>query len=119
MSYAGLGAHPIHRDRVATTSTSYARLHPSYYQALQHDGPWEAGAPGWWTAPFVGWGENPDRHLPPILANDGCCGSCGGCEGQGQTDVFSPEYKMPIWPVFALLGIAGLGMLGIYKLAQD
>jgi hypothetical protein len=114
MSYAGLGAHPFHKDRVVTTSTSYARLHPSYYQALQPDGPWEAGAPGWWTAPFVGWGHNPDRHLPPILANDGCCGSCGGCDSTG--DWFTDP---PIWPIFALLGIAGLSMLAVYKLAQD
>jgi len=116
MSYAGLGAHPIHRSRVATTSTSYARLHPSYWQALQPDGPWEAGAPGWWTAPYVGWGENPYRHLPPILANDGCCGGTGQAP---TTDVFATGYKMPIWPVFVLLGIAGLGMLAVYKLAQD
>jgi hypothetical protein len=114
MSYAGLGAHPIHRSRVATTSTSYARLHPSYWQALQPDGPWEAGAPGWWTAPYVGWGENPDRHLPPILANDGCCGGCGST---GQTeDVF---IKPPIWPVFVLLGIGAAGMWAVYRLAQD
>jgi hypothetical protein len=91
-------------------------LHPSYWQALQPDGPWEAGAPGWYTAPYVGWGQNPDRHLPPILANDGCCSGCGGCGQTEQTDVF---VNPPIWPIFVLLGVAGLGMLAVYKLAQD
>lgn len=89
---------------------SYASVNPSYWQALQPDGPWEAGAPGWKSAPFVGWGHNPDRSLPPLLATDGCSGlGCApkgcGCSGVGA----DAPVSVPVWPV--LVGYAAVGLL--------
>lgn len=88
---------------------SYAKLHPSYWQALQSDGPFEAGAPGWAAAPFVGWGQNPDRSVPPMLATDGC--GCSAGVGDGTA------VSVPVWPVFVGYAIVGAIIWGAFKYA--
>jgi len=95
---------------------SYAKLHPSYYQALQPDGPWEAGAPGWFKAPFVGWGENPDRSLPPMLAVDGSTG-CGCSAGVGD-EVAAQTVKIPVWPIVLGYGAVALLAWGAFRYAK-
>jgi len=50
---------------------SYVALNPSYYQMLQPESAWHAGAPGWSEAPYPGWGENPNLVGPRRLAIEG------------------------------------------------
>lgn len=50
---------------------SYVALKPSYYQMLNPEGAWHAGAPGWSQAPYPGWGENPNLVGPKRLAVEG------------------------------------------------
>ncbi len=50
---------------------SYVALNPSYYQMLQPESAWHAGAPGWSEAPYPGWGENPNLVGPRRLAVEG------------------------------------------------
>lgn len=50
---------------------SYVALKPSYYQMLNPEGPWHAGAPGWSVAPVPGWGQNPALVGPSRLAVEG------------------------------------------------
>lgn len=50
---------------------SYVALNPSYYQMLNPEGPWHAGAPGWSTAPVPGWGQNPALVGPKRLGVEG------------------------------------------------
>lgn len=88
---------------------SYAKLQTSYWQALQPDGPWEAGAPGWAAAPFVGWGQNPDRSLPPMLATEGL--GCG-CSAKGVG-----ADSLPVWPLFVGYGFLALVVWGAFKFA--
>lgn len=50
---------------------SYVKLNPSYYQMLQPESAWHPGAPGWSTAPYPGWGENPNLVGPKRLGVEG------------------------------------------------
>ena len=50
---------------------SYANIKPEYYRMHQPDSPWHAGAPGWKSAPWPGWGQNPNLVGPPRLAVEG------------------------------------------------
>jgi hypothetical protein len=50
---------------------SYVAINPTFYQMLQPESPWHPGAPGWSTAPFPGWGENPALVGPSRLAVEG------------------------------------------------
>lgn len=86
---------------------------PSYWRGLQPDSPWEAGAPGWSKAPFVGWGQNPDRSLPQRLAVSGC-----GCSSAAPVGQDSTSITLPIWPIFALSGLLALTIWGTSKLAR-
>lgn len=97
---------------------SYAKLHPSYWQALQPDGPFEAGAPGWAAAPFVGWGQNPDRSVPPMLATDGCHGL--GCmpRGCGCSGVGADTVQLPVWPVVVGYAVVGALIFAAFKFAD-
>jgi hypothetical protein len=93
---------------------SIAKLNTAYWQALQPDGPFEAGAPGWASAPFVGWGENPDRAVPPMLATDGL--GCG-CTGPGRA-VGADPIQISIWPLLAGYAVVGLIIWGAFKFAD-
>lgn len=44
---------------------SYYEVAPSMYKTLP------AGTPGWDLAPVPGWGANPERSGPPVLAMNG------------------------------------------------
>jgi hypothetical protein len=79
---------------------SYSELKPEYYRMFQPDSPWHAGSEGWSTAPWPGWGRNPNlvgqsrvgvnglgayyanKFEQPIsgLGKSGC-----GCKGIGDT----------------------------------
>ena len=71
---------------------------------FQADSPWHAGAPGWKTAPWPGWGENPNLVGPPRLAVDGLGA------------YHAPKYETPIAGLGASCGcsakpVSGLGAL--------
>jgi hypothetical protein len=74
---------------------SYVALNPSYYQMLQPEGAWHAGAPGWSEAPFPGWGENPALVGPKRL----------GVEGLGMDDSTKATVGM------VAMGVVTLGLL--------
>lgn len=66
---------------------SYYGMSDSMYR------PPPAGLPGWQLAPVPGWGMNPARSGPPVLATRGVgcmCGvsgcSCGGLEQRTMTE---------------------------------
>lgn len=63
---------------------SYAQIKPEYYRMFQPDSPWHAGSPGWKSAPWPGWGRNPNLVGPPRLA----------VEGLGA--YYAPKYEHPI-----------------------
>jgi len=50
---------------------SYESITPLYYKTFQQNTPLHAGAPGWMSAPFPGWGENPNLAGQRMLATDG------------------------------------------------
>jgi len=73
---------------------SYAAVRPAFYEMLTPDSPWHAGAPGWSSAPFPGWGENPNLVGPPRVAVNGLRGAgCGCSRGVGDED--EPPTKPP------------------------
>ena len=39
---------------------SYSDIKPEYYRMFQPDSPWHAGSEGWASAPWPGWGRNPN-----------------------------------------------------------
>jgi hypothetical protein len=55
---------------------SYALIKPEYYRMFQPDSPWHAGAPGWKSAPWPGWGRNPNLVGPPRLGVEGLGSAC-------------------------------------------
>jgi len=46
---------------------SYQALQPAFYEMLQPNTPWHAGAEGWTKAPWVTWGDNPNLVGLPRL----------------------------------------------------
>jgi len=50
---------------------SYVALNTSYYQMLNPESAWHAGAEGWSMAPVPGWGENPALVGPKRLGVEG------------------------------------------------
>lgn len=65
---------------------SYDRVNPTYYQTFQQDTPFHAGAPGWSTAPWVTWGDNPNLAGRRRLATDGL-GTIVAISGLGATNL--------------------------------
>ena len=73
---------------------SYEQINEKMYQ------PPPAGTPGWELAPVPGWGTNPLRSGPPVLATNGIvparstvdwtpvsgCSSCGGGVGAADSE---------------------------------
>jgi hypothetical protein len=93
---------------------SYAAITPEYYQMLQPDTPWRAGAPGWTAAPFPGWGENPNLRGPARLAVNGC-----GCSAVGADAAVVPPVSEggpgPYMVALGVLGLAGVLLLTVAK----
>lgn len=46
---------------------SYMEIQPAFYEMLQPDTAWHAGARGWTQAPWVTWGNNPNLVGLPRL----------------------------------------------------
>lgn len=46
---------------------SYIEVPENFYQMLEPETPWHAGAKGWTKAPWVTWGNNPNLVGPPRL----------------------------------------------------
>ena len=76
---------------------SYAAIKPEYYRMFQPDSPWHAGSEGWSTAPWPGWGRNPNLVGPQRLA----------VEGLGA--YYAPEYEKPINGLGGGCGCKGVG----------
>ncbi len=87
---------------------AYDAITPSYYQMLQPSSPWHAGAPGWATAPFPGWGENPNLVGPRRLATNGLggCGCAGGLGEEGEPQ--DPTMYAPVLVIGSFLLMAGM-----------
>lgn len=79
---------------------SYSELKPEYYRMFQPDSPWHAGAPGWKSAPWPGWGRNPNLVGPPRLAVNGLGA------------YFAPKYETAISGLGRGLGSSGCGCKG-------
>jgi hypothetical protein len=86
---------------------AYDAITPAYYEMLQPSSPWHAGAPGWATAPFPGWGENPNLVGPRRLATHGVggCGCSGAVGADGEPS--SPESYVPVVVIGSFLLMAG------------
>jgi hypothetical protein len=74
---------------------SYLQIPQNFYQMLQPNAPWHAGAEGWTKAPWPNWGNNPNLVGQPRL-------------GVGQE-----ASKPSLLPL--LLGVAGI--VGVLVLA--
>lgn len=88
---------------------SFDRVTPTYYQTFQQGTPFEAGAPGWSTAPWVTWGNNPNLGGRRRLATDGL-GSVVAISGLGDaaaptTLTYSLGSPLPAWR--RALGLVG------------
>lgn len=93
---------------------SYAEIGPPIYEVYQPNKPWHPGAPGWYSAPIPGWGQNPNlldtyRKAVQGLGCGGC--GCGGSKSVGQellTEEETKKFQLD-WPVYvgtaALLGL--------------
>ena len=75
---------------------SYVALNPSYYQMLQPESAWHAGAEGWSVAPYPGWGSNPALVGPKRL----------GVEGLGSDQAF----KLGAVATIGLLAASTIGL---------
>lgn len=106
---------------------SYAAIEPGYYEMLQPDSPWHAGAEGWSSAPEPGWGENPNLVGPPRLAvnglggvravsglgssPDGLGGGCGCGRAMGE-DPLSANAGPSTGTLMALTALAAVLIIG-------
>ncbi len=77
---------------------SFDRVTPTYYQTYQQGTPFEAGAPGWSTAPWVTWGDNPNLGGRRRLATNGL-GNVVAISGLGDAAA------LPAW--YRALGLVG------------
>lgn len=93
---------------------SYVNHPEAGWQTFVPDGPWQSGAPGWSTAPWVGWGMNPNQALPTRQAMNGC----GACAAAAASGVGEGDTQLPIWPVFVGYGVSAVMLFGMYKLVQ-
>ena len=92
---------------------SYAAVKPEYYQMLQPDSPWHAGAPGWSSAPWPGWGENPNLVGPPRLATNGLGGGCGcGGGAVGEEVSVAPAVSVGLVALGLAIYLGGFVYLG-------
>ncbi len=91
---------------------SYVAVPRQNYETYVPDGPWENGAPGWSTAPFPGWGMNPNQALPVRLATAGIGTSCA-CSQKGVG-----ADPLPVWPIPVVFGLFALGAWGVIKFAE-
>ena len=95
---------------------SYAALTPDFYRLRVPDSPWHAGAPGWASAPWPGWGENPNLVGPPRLAVNGL--GCGCSARTAVGDGVPPKPPAPKgnpnppdptllgnWPMYTAVGL--------------
>ena len=115
---------------------SYSDIKPEYYRMFQPDSPWHAGSEGWSSAPWPGWGRNPNlvgqprvgvEGLGAYYANtleqpiSGLGGGCG-CKGVGDAAVSSPVVgtKSPALGValFCGLGAMGIAYFALHKEAR-
>lgn len=85
---------------------SYVNVTPQYYEMLQPDGPFEAGSPGWSSAPVPGWGANPNLVGPPRWA----------VNGLGEPNIPKP---LPPLAFIVVLGCAVLGLAMSIKEFKD
>lgn len=119
---------------------SYSEIKPEYYRMHQPDSPWHAGSTGWSTAPWPGWGRNPNlvgqsrvgvngiaglgayyanRFEQPIngLGGGGC-----GCKGVGDAITVPPTATpaaTSVWVVGAVaVGLAGIAYFAMHKPAR-
>jgi hypothetical protein len=97
---------------------SYSAVPRSNYLTFQPETPFESGAPGWSTAPYPGWGNNPNQMLPFYLA------------GLGEDAVPAPEstppappvpgkVEWPLWPALLMYGVAAAVAYGTYRLSRS
>jgi len=110
---------------------SYSEIKPEYYRMFQPDSPWHAGSKGWSTAPWPGWGRNPNlvgqprvgvEGLGAYYANkfeqpiNGLGGGCG-CKGVGAAPVtLTPTTNPEPWIVSAVaIGVLGIAYFALQK----
>lgn len=88
---------------------SYSEIKPEYYRMFQPDSPWHAGAPGWSTAPWPGWGRNPNLVGQPRVGVDGL-GAIGAIGAMGA--YYANKFEQPISGLGRALGGCGCKGMG-------
>lgn len=110
---------------------SYSEIKPEYYRMHQPDSPWHAGSEGWSTAPWPGWGRNPNLVGQPRVGVDGLGayyankfeqpinGLGGGCGCKGVGDAAAIATPAPSSnPALGVALFCGLGAIGIAYFAM-
>jgi hypothetical protein len=107
---------------------SYSEIKPEYYRMHQPDSPWHAGSKGWSSAPWPGWGRNPNLVGQPRVGVEGLgayyankfeqpisgLGSSGcGCKGVGDTAPSVTTAPTPTKNALVIALFFGLGAMGI------
>lgn len=106
---------------------SYSDIKPEYYRMFQPDSPWHAGSEGWASAPWPGWGRNPNLVGQPRVAVDGLgayyantfeqpINGLGGCGCKGVGDSVNADTTTSVWVVGAFaVGLAAIAYFAMHK----
>lgn len=96
---------------------SYLEISPSFYTTLQPDSPYHPGAPGWASAPWPGWGMNPNNTLPQRMAvgNVEVCSSCQAAAGtpDGIGAYYAPKHPLGEVSASAKTTLLMFGIVGL------